>query len=198
MDLKSTNVEDLYLVFSVGKRKLDLVLWKITIFQPHFRLNYNLNFDGFCLTYIFFPYIMIAIFSDICYDFAQQPLLCCCRFCLDDRLRLEREVQFHENDISAEEETAVQSTRLQSENEQRWRKESAGSQKSKRKKEIIRIGRSNVAYFSMDFLYFYRRKRMKVHGELKTRIVSFRKFTKQAFPAPTSIWLCSYRKIIRM
>lgn len=110
---------------------------------------------------------MIAIFSDICYDFAQQPLLCCCRFCLDDRLRLEREVQFHENDISAEEETAVQSTRLQSENEQRWRKESAGSQKSKRKKEIIRIGRSNVAYFSMDFLYFYRRKRMKFTESLR-------------------------------
>lgn len=65
-------------------------------------------------------------------------------------MRLEREVAVYEDDISAEEKAALQSTRLQSENEQRWRKKSAGSQKSKRKKEIIRIGRSFVAYFSME------------------------------------------------
>ena len=41
-----------------------------------------------------------------------------------------------------------QSTRLQSKNEQCWR-QVAGSQKSKRKKEIIRIGRSFVGLFSL-------------------------------------------------
>ena len=121
-----------------------------------------MKIDRICLTSIFFPYIMIEIFSDICYYFAQQPTSCCCRFCLDDRLRLEREVQFYEDDISAEEETALQSAWLQSENEQRRRKKSAGSKKSKRKKEIIRIGRSFVAYFSME-------KTDEVHGELKEK-----------------------------
>lgn len=64
-----------------------------------------------------------------------------------DRGRFEREVHLYENDISAEKETACESSWIQSENEQRWWKKSYRSKKSKRKKEIIRIGRSFVAYF---------------------------------------------------
>ena len=37
---KSTDVDDLYLVFKLEKEKLYLVLWKITIFLPYFQGNY--------------------------------------------------------------------------------------------------------------------------------------------------------------
>ena len=54
-----------------------------------------------------------------------------------------------EDDISAEEEIQIKSSRIQSQNEYGWRKKSISSQKIKGKKEIIRLGRIYVAYFPM-------------------------------------------------
>ncbi len=56
---------------------------------------------------------------------------------------------YYENDISAEEALQSKSTRLQGKNEHAGRKKSPGSQKIKRKKEIIRVGRSFVAFSSL-------------------------------------------------
>ena len=62
---------------------------------------------------------------------------------------LEKEVSYHENDISAQEAFPFQGSRLQSQNEYSRRKKSFSSETCKRKKEIIRIGHSNVT-----FLYY--------------------------------------------
>ena len=52
-----------------------------------------------------------------------------------------KEVDINENDIPAKEKTEIKSSCLQSKNEQcRWKK-STCKQKSKRKKEIISLGR---------------------------------------------------------
>ncbi len=56
---------------------------------------------------------------------------------------------YYENDISAEEALQSKSTRLQGKDEHARRKKSLGSQKVKRKKEIIRVGRSFVAFSSL-------------------------------------------------
>ena len=53
----------------------------------------------------------------------------------------------YENDISAEKETEKESAWFQKKNEYSGRKESSGSQTSKGKKEIIRIGHSIVTFF---------------------------------------------------
>ena len=52
----------------------------------------------------------------------------------------------NENDISAEKEIQSQSSWIQGKNENSRRKKSISCQKSKRKKEIISIGRSIVAF----------------------------------------------------
>ena len=55
----------------------------------------------------------------------------------------------NENDISAEETFQSKSSWLQSKNEYSRRKKSFSSQKIKRKKEIISVGRIYVAFFLM-------------------------------------------------
>ena len=59
-----------------------------------------------------------------------------------------KEVHRNENDISAEKKTEVQSSWIQSQNEDERRKKSYSCKKSKRQKEIISIGRIYVAFFS--------------------------------------------------
>jgi len=54
----------------------------------------------------------------------------------------------YENDISAEETFQSESSRFQSKNEYSRRKKSFSSQKIKRKKEIISVGRIYVAFSS--------------------------------------------------
>ena len=54
----------------------------------------------------------------------------------------------NENDISAEEAFQSKSSWIQSKNEHGRRKKSSGSQKSKRKKKIISVGRIYVAFSS--------------------------------------------------
>lgn len=52
-----------------------------------------------------------------------------------------------ENDVSAEEKVQSKGSRIQSKNEYCWRKKSISSQKIKRKKEVISVGRIYVAFF---------------------------------------------------
>ena len=59
-----------------------------------------------------------------------------------------KEVPYYENDISAEEEIESESSRIQSKNEHSRRKKSLSCKKSKRKKSIVSIGRSFVAFSS--------------------------------------------------
>ena len=54
----------------------------------------------------------------------------------------------YENDLSTQKETKIKSSRIQKKNEYSGRKKSNSSKTCKRKKEIISIGRSFVAYFS--------------------------------------------------
>ncbi len=68
---------------------------------------------------------------------------------------VKEEVLRYEDDISAEEETEIKSSWLQSQNEYSWRKKSVGCQKSKRKSEIICLIRRDVhrhafGYFVMN------------------------------------------------
>ena len=60
-----------------------------------------------------------------------------------------KEVDIYENDVSAEEETEIQSAWIQSKDEDSRRKKSACKQKSKRKKSIISVGRIYVAFSSI-------------------------------------------------
>lgn len=60
-----------------------------------------------------------------------------------------KEVESNENDISAEEAFQSKSSWIQSKNEHGRRKKSSGSQKSKRKKKIISVGRIYVAFSSI-------------------------------------------------
>ena len=55
----------------------------------------------------------------------------------------------HEDDLSAKNQTESEGSRLQSQNEYSGRKKGTGSKKSEGKKEIVRIGRSDVAFFSL-------------------------------------------------
>ncbi|GAB6955228.1 hypothetical protein JCM13369A_17720 [Mediterraneibacter glycyrrhizinilyticus JCM 13369] len=55
---------------------------------------------------------------------------------------------YNEDDISAEEEIQIQSSRIQSKNEHSRRKKSISCQKSKRKKTVISLGRIYVAFSS--------------------------------------------------
>lgn len=61
---------------------------------------------------------------------------------------VKKEVPQHEDDFPAEEQTEIKSSWLQSKNEQRRWKKSTCKQKSKRKKEIISVGRIYVAFSS--------------------------------------------------
>ena len=54
----------------------------------------------------------------------------------------------YENDLSTQKETEIQSSWIQKKNEYSGREKSISSKTCKRKKEIISIGRSFVAYFS--------------------------------------------------
>ena len=60
-----------------------------------------------------------------------------------------KEVDINENDIPAKKEIQSKSTRIQSKNEHSWRQKGTGSQKSKRKKTVISIGRRYVAFSSI-------------------------------------------------
>ena len=72
--VKSTNVENLYVVEKNFFRQQDIVLWKVTIFCIFFVENYmgtKISSKSWnCLTYRGWPYIMIAIFSDTCHKYA--------------------------------------------------------------------------------------------------------------------------------
>ena len=59
-----------------------------------------------------------------------------------------KEVPDNENDISAEETFQSEGSRIQSKNEYSWRKKSFSSQKIKRKKAVISVGRIYVAFSS--------------------------------------------------
>ena len=59
-----------------------------------------------------------------------------------------KEVPDNENDISAEETFQSEGSRIQSKNEYSWRKKSFSSQKIKRKKAVISVGRIFVAFSS--------------------------------------------------
>lgn len=59
-----------------------------------------------------------------------------------------KEVEQHENDIPAKEEIQIKSSWIQKENEYCRRKKSYRCKKSKGKKEIVSLGRSNVAFSS--------------------------------------------------
>lgn len=61
----------------------------------------------------------------------------------------EKEVLRYENDLSAQEKTEIQSSRIQEENEYSGREKSYSSKTCKRKKEIISIGHSHVTFFSL-------------------------------------------------
>ena len=56
----------------------------------------------------------------------------------------------NENDISAEETFQSEGSRIQSKNEYSWRKKSFSSQKIKRKKAVISVGRIYVAFSSIE------------------------------------------------
>ena len=62
-------------------------------------------------------------------------------------VRERRRCQDYEDDISAEEEIQIQSTRISGENENGRRKKSISCKKSKGKKSIDSIGRRYVAFF---------------------------------------------------
>lgn len=66
---------------------------------------------------------------------------------VNDVLLSVKEVFSNENDISAKKEIESESSRLQSQNENGRRKKSSCIQKIKRKKEVISLGLSNVAFF---------------------------------------------------
>jgi hypothetical protein len=66
----------------------------------------------------------------------------------DRKLEL-KEVLENENDIPTEKAVQIQSARIQKENEHSRRQKSFSSQKIKRKKKIISIGRIFVAFSSM-------------------------------------------------
>jgi len=53
----------------------------------------------------------------------------------------------YENDLSAKEKVQSESSRIQSQNENGWRKKSVSSKKIKRKKKIVSVGRIYVAFF---------------------------------------------------
>lgn len=59
-----------------------------------------------------------------------------------------KEVEHHENDIPAKEEIKIPRSWIQKENEYCRRKKGSRSKKSKGKKEIVSLGRSNVAFSS--------------------------------------------------
>ena len=61
---------------------------------------------------------------------------------------ISKEVPDNENDISAEETFQSEGSRIQSKNEYSWRKKSFSSQKIKRKKAVISVGRIYVAFSS--------------------------------------------------
>ena len=69
------------------------------------------------------------------------------RFLRFGNKKVKKEVYPYENDISAQKEAQEKSPWLPEKNEYSGRKESSGSQKSKGKKEIIRIGHSIVTFF---------------------------------------------------
>lgn len=59
-----------------------------------------------------------------------------------------KEVEHHENDIPAKEKIQIPRSRLQKKNEHCRRKKGSCCKKSKGKKEIVSLGRSNVAFSS--------------------------------------------------
>ncbi len=61
----------------------------------------------------------------------------------------EKEVRFHENDISAQEAFKSQGSRIQSENEYEGWKKGFSGQTCKRKKSIVRLGHRNVTFLFM-------------------------------------------------
>jgi len=84
----------------------------------------------------------------------------------------------YENDISAEEKTARESSWIPFQNEHCWWKKSFSSKKSKRKKEIIRIGRMYVAFSSMP----EKRKIVWNSQNPSGKIRIFRLFIEKAIP----------------
>ena len=64
-----------------------------------------------------------------------------------------KEVDINENDIPTKEKIQSESSWIQSKNEYCWWKKSFSSQKSKRKKSIISLGRIYVAFSSIQNMF---------------------------------------------
>jgi len=105
----------------------------------------SLIFTEFSLTSADFSYTINMLFSFIQILLSKKELIKMLPLLYKG---FEKEVRFHENDISAEKTFPRQGSRIQGEDEYSRRKKGFGGKACKRKKETIRIGHRNVTFFS--------------------------------------------------